>query len=45
MGKKTIQEIARILVEKNNLTAAEANRFVVEMFSVILQRLQADELV
>ncbi len=45
MGKKTIQDIAKILTEKNNLSAAEANRFVSEMFAVVLEHLQDDELV
>lgn len=43
MGKLTIQEIARVLVEKNGLTPKEANRFATEMFSVVLQHLQEDD--
>ena len=40
MGKLTIQEIAKILVEKSGLQQREANQFATEMFAVILQRLQ-----
>ena len=43
MGKLTIQEVARVLVEKNGLTQKEANQFASEMFAVILQRLQDGE--
>ena len=44
-AKLTIQEVARVLVEKNNLTPRDANRFAVEMFAVILDRLEQGELV
>ena len=40
MGKKTIQDIARILVEKNALDARAAEQFVSAMFSVIQQALE-----
>ena len=40
MGKLTIQEVAKILTEKNGLSSREASRFASEMFSIILQRLQ-----
>lgn len=40
MGKLTLQEIAKILTQKNGLTQREANQFAAEMFAVILQRLQ-----
>lgn len=40
MGKKTIQDIARILVEKNALDARVAEQFVSAMFSVIQQALE-----
>ena len=40
MGKLTIQEVAKILTEKNGLSSREASRFAAEMFSIILQRLQ-----
>ena len=40
MGKKSIQDIARILVEKNALDAATAEQFVSTMFSVIQQALE-----
>ena len=43
MGKLTIQEIAKILVEKNGLDQKAANRFATEMFAVILERLQQGE--
>lgn len=39
MGKLTIQEIAKILVEKNKLSAKEANQFAALMFEVIQQGL------
>ena len=45
MGKLTIQEVARVLTEKNGLPAREANQFASEMFAVILQRLQQGEMV
>jgi nucleoid DNA-binding protein len=43
MGKLTIQEIAKILVEKNGLDQKAANRFATEMFAVVLERLQQGE--
>ena len=45
MGKLTIQEIARVLTEKNGLEQREANRFASEMFAIIQQRLETDQLV
>ncbi len=45
MGKLTIQEIAKILTEKNGLEPREASRFAAEMFSVILQKLQEGDTV
>lgn len=45
MGKLTIQEIAKILVEKNKLTPKEASQFAVSMFELIQQRLDSEELV
>ena len=45
MGKLTIQEIAKILVEKSGLSQKDANRFASEMFAIIQQRLEEDELV
>ena len=45
MGKLTIQEIARVLIEKNGLDKREANRFVTEMFALIQERLETDQLV
>lgn len=43
MGKKTIQEIANALVEKNGLEPEAANLFATEFFAVVLQRLQEGE--
>ena len=43
MGKYTIQEIAKILVDKNGLEQKAANRFATEMFALILERLQQGE--
>lgn len=40
MGKLTIQEVAKILVEKNGLNQREANQFATEFFAIILSRLQ-----
>ena len=45
MGKMTIQEIAKILVEKNKLTVKEANQFAATMFEIIQQRLNDEGLV
>lgn len=45
MGKQTIQEIAKILVEKNKLTPKEASLFAASMFELIQQRLDKEELV
>ena len=45
MGKLTIQEIAKILVDKNKLTSKEANQFAATMFEIIQQQLSHDELV
>ena len=42
MGKLTIQEIAKILVEKNKLSAKEANQFAAIMFEVIQQGLDSE---
>ena len=45
MGKLNIQEVAKILTEKNGLSAREASHFATEMFSVILERLQEGDAV
>ena len=45
MGKLTIQEVAKILTEKNGLSSREAGHFAAEMFSLILQRLQEGDTV
>ena len=45
MGKLAIQEVAKILTEKNGLEPREASRFAAEMFSVILQKLQEGDTV
>lgn len=42
MGKLTIQEIAKILVEKNKLTIKDANQFASMIFEVIQQGLEED---
>ncbi|MBR1548489.1 MAG: HU family DNA-binding protein, partial [Prevotella sp.] len=44
MGKLTIQDIARILTERDGLEQREANRFASEMFAVIQQYLETDHL-
>lgn len=45
MGKLTIQELAKILVEKNKLTTKEANQFAATMFEIIQQQLDSEGLV
>ena len=45
MGKLTILEIAKILVEKNKLSAKEASQFAATMFEIIQQQLDSEELV
>ena len=45
MGKLTIQEIAKIHVEKNKLTQKEANQFAASLFEVIQQGLDNEGLV
>ena len=45
MGKLTIQEVAKVLTEKNGLSSREASSFAAEMFSLILQRLQEGDTV
>ena len=45
MGKLTIQEIAKILVEKNKLTPKEANQFAAMMFEIIQQKLDEEGMV
>ena len=40
MGKLTIQEVSKILVEKNGLEPEAASSFVAEFFNVIQQQLQ-----
>jgi len=42
MDKKTIQEIASILVEKNGLQQRDAERFALAMFSVIREGLERE---
>lgn len=44
-GKLTIQEVAKILVEKNGLNLREANQFATEFFAIILSRLQDGDMV
>lgn len=43
MGKLTIQEVAKVLVDKGGLNQRDANAFAVELFNVIMQRLQQGE--
>ena len=45
MGKLTVSDIARVLMDKNGLEKREANSFVSEMFSLIQQRLATEQLV
>lgn len=45
MDKLTIQEISRVLVEKNGLSQQEASRFVQELFATIQQGLETDRVV
>ena len=41
----TIQEIAKILIEKNKLSQKDANKFATAMFEIIQQRLDSEGLV
>ena len=41
----TIQEIAKILIEKNKLSQKDANKFAAAMFEIIQQRLDSEGLV
>lgn len=43
MGKLTLQEIAKVLVEKNGLTQREANRFASDFFANIQHYLELGE--
>lgn len=43
MGKLTLQEIAKVLVEKNGLTQREANRFASDFFAIIQHNLELGE--
>lgn len=45
MGKMTIQEIAKILIEKNKLSQKNANQFAGAMFEIIQQQLDSEGLV
>lgn len=45
MGRLTIQEIAKVLVAKNGLEQSEANRFATELFAIIQERLEKNDLV
>ena len=45
MGRLTIQEIAKVLITKNGLEQSEANRFATELFAVIQERLEKNDLV
>ena len=45
MGRLTIQEIAKVLVAKNGLEQSEANRFATELFAIIQECLEKNDLV
>ena len=45
MGRLTIQEIAKVLVAKNGLDRSQANRFATELFAIIQERLEKNDLV
>lgn len=45
MGKISIQELANVLIEKNEMSKRDANSFVNEMFDIIQQHLETDKLV
>ena len=45
MGRLMIQEIAKVLITKNGLEQSEANRFATELFAVIQERLEKNDLV
>ena len=45
MGRITIQEVAKVLTEKNNLDQRAANNFATELFAIIQERLQQGETV
>jgi nucleoid DNA-binding protein len=45
MGRLTIQEIAKVLVTKNGLEQKVANRFVTELFAIIQERLEKNDLI
>lgn len=45
MGRLTIQEIAKVLVAKNGLEPSQANRFATELFAIIQERLEKNDLV
>jgi len=45
MGRLTIQEIAKVLVAKNGLDQGQANRFATELFAIIQERLESNDLV
>ncbi len=45
MERLTMQDIARVLTEKNGLSVQEANRFVAAMFKIVQSRLETDQIV
>ena len=45
MGRITIQEVAKVLTEKNKLEQRAANAFATELFAIIQERLQQGETV
>ena len=45
MGKLSIQDIAKVLVAKNGLEQQQANHFATELFAIIQERLEKNDLV
>lgn len=43
MAKLTIQDVAAVLIEKSGLSQKQANKFAMEMFSLIIEKLQDGE--
>ena len=45
MGKLSIQDIAKVLIAKNGLEQQQANHFATELFAIIQERLEKNDLV
>ncbi len=43
MAKLSLQDVAKVLTEKSGLSSRQANKFISEMFAIILERLQDGE--